>query len=846
MDSIQQIEETQEIKASQGEEEKIPSRILVVDDESDLEILFRQMFRREIRKKELTFDFVHNGQEALDRLVEDSDYNMVLSDIRMPHMDGLTLLSNLNKKYPLLKAVMVTAYGDMENIRKAMNGGAFDFISKPIQYQDLKKTIDKTLNHVAELRELHRARQEKEEAQARMVAELQKLNKLKDEFLANTSHELRTPLNGIIGIVESLVENSGEPLPEKTAHNLNLVLQSGKRLATLVNDILDFAKLKNETYSLREKALNVSNFVDLGLTLSEPLARGKDIRLINEIPEDAPTVKADPDRLQQILLNLIGNAVKFTEEGYVRVAAEKKDDRLEIQVADTGIGISEDKQESIFEAFQQAEGSSTRNFGGTGLGLSITRKLVELHGGKIEVNSVQGKGSTFSFSLPITNETAEESINLVPKLDLSLQDTEPQTSSLDDRKPIHGHYRILVVDDNPVNLQVLVNHLQDYEIVMANNGMDALDHVLGDGEEHHFDLVLLDVMMPGMNGYEVCKKIRQTYKSTELPVLLLTAKNQTEDLVTGLEAGANDFITKPFTMKELLARVKTHLRLGRLTQELKNAQIAALENARAAGKADFATTVLHNVGNILSSIKVSCTQATSKLNSSKISGFLIAARMIDENLQDIARFFTQDEKGSRLPTYFVKLADILKKENEMLLDEMTSMQKRLFYMEKAIQVQQTDAKDEMIALRLEDLIEESLTVQASSLKKYGVEVFKEFKYHKPIIAQRTELIHTLVNLIKNSIEAMYKSDERVLSIETGEKEDGRPYCKIADTGEGVADLSKLFKFGETTKEGGHGFGLHSCLKSMENMKGSLEAESEGVGKGATFTLTFHAEQNPLQ
>ncbi len=521
--------------------------------------------------------------------------------------------------------------------------------------------------------------------------------------------------------------------------------------------------------------------------------------------------------------------------------------RLEIRVIDTGIGISEDKLDHIFEAFQQAEGSSTRNFGGTGLGLSITRKLVELHGGTIDVTSEEGKGSTFCFSLPITSEDPVESFNLVPKFDISEFDisepeNEPQPGMAEDRKPIHGHFRILVVDDNPVNLQVLVNHLQDYEVVMVNNGMDALDHVLGEGDQHHFDLVLLDVMMPGMNGYEVCRKIRETYKSTELPVLLLTAKNQTEDLVTGLEAGANDFITKPFTMKELLARVKTHLRLGRLTQELKDAQLAALENARAAGKADFATTVLHNVGNILTSIKVSCTQATSKLNSSKVSGFLIAARMIEENLDDLARFLTQDEKGSRLPTYFVKLADILRKENEMLLDEMTSMQKRLFYMEKAIQVQQTDAKDEMISLRLEDLIEESLTVQASSLKKYGVEVHKSFQYGQPIFAQRTELIHTLVNLIKNSIEAMYKSDKRVLCLETGEREDGRPYCRIKDTGEGVADLSKLFKFGETTKEGGHGFGLHSCLKAMENMKGSLEAESDGVGLGATFTLTFVAAE----
>jgi CheY-like chemotaxis protein len=252
--------------------EQIPAKILVVDDESDLEILFRQMFRREIRKSEMSFAFVHNGQQALDKLALENDFDMVLSDIRMPQMDGLTLLAKLNKEYPTLKAVMVTAYGDMENIRRAMNGGAFDFISKPIQYHEA--TIEKTLNHVKELKELHRAREERIQAQARLVTELRKLDKMKDEFLANTSHELRTPLNGIIGIVESLL---AEAASDKARANLELVLQSGKRLAHLVNEILDFAKLKNDGYSLRREPLRLDRTIRAVLQLSEPLAREKNL-----------------------------------------------------------------------------------------------------------------------------------------------------------------------------------------------------------------------------------------------------------------------------------------------------------------------------------------------------------------------------------------------------------------------------------------------------------------------------------------------------------------------------------------------------------------------------------------
>ena len=162
-------------------------------------------------------------------------------------------------------------------------------------------------------------------------------------------------------------------------------------------------------------------------------------------------------------------------------------------------------------------------------------------------------------------------------------------------------------------------------------------------------------------------------------------------------------------------------------------------------------------------------------------------------------------------------------------------------MEKAIQVQQGDAKDELVLLLIEDLIDESLTVQSESLNKYRVEVRKEFRYHQPIKAKRTELIHTLVNLIKNSIEAMHQSEARILHLETGTNRQGYPYCRISDTGEGVEDLSRLFKFGETTQEGGKGFGLHGCRRAMENMDSTLDAESEGPGKGAAFTITFMAQ-----
>ena len=820
-----------------------PAHVLVVDDESDLEILFRQMFRRELRKGEMTFTFLHNGADALALLEKEKretgtlPFDMVLSDIRMPRMDGLTMLAHINRTYPLLKVVMVTAFGDMENIRKAMNGGAFDFISKPIQYQDLKRTIERTLAHVQELRELHRAREEKERAQATLVAELQKLNNLKDAFLANTSHELRTPLNGIIGIVESLITYGGEELGNKERHDLNLVLQSGKRLSALVEDILDFAKFKNDSYSIEPRPVNLHHFAEIALKLVTPLAAEKNLALVNDLPAQVPTIMADPDRLQQILLNLLGNAVKFTPSGSVLISAVPMENTLAIRVVDTGIGIPEEKQEQIFDAFQQAEGSSTRRYGGTGLGLSITKSLVSLHGGELTVSSELGKGATFQFTLPTCNEKPVAPEELT-KIRTAWREEE-QTFELPESDDSNRQgFRLLLVDDDPTNLEVLKRALRGFDLVTAENGFAALNHIAAADESQPFDLILLDVMMPDMDGFEVCRRIRDQFNSSELPVLLLTAKNQITDVVKGLESGANDYIIKPFALRELLARVNTLLHLRRLHVDLIQAQGAALENARAAGRADFATTVLHNIGNILSSIKVSCSHLLNRINHSKVNGFLIATDMLRENRDSMVNFLTEHEKGRQFPDYFIQLSESLAKENNTFAKELETMRKRIQLMEKSIEVQQRDAKDELVHLCLEELIEESLTVQSSSLRKHRIKVLRKFQGHQTILAHRTELIHTLVNLVKNSVEAMQDTNVRQLTLETGMDSDGRPFCKITDSGEGVEDLSKLFKFGETTKKDGHGFGLHGCLRAMEGMGGSLEAESDGLGKGATFTLTF--------
>jgi two-component system sensor histidine kinase ChiS len=405
---------------------------------------------------------------------------------------------------------------------------------------------------------------------------LSRLDKLKDEFLANTSHELRTPLNGIIGIAESLLKGIGGKPSRTTASNLSMIVSSGKRLSNLVNDILDFSKLKNRDIELNIKPIDLYALVDMVLSVSRQLTAGKNIALTNTVSINSPPVAGDEDRLQQILFNLVGNAIKFTDQGEITVSAQQRDSFLEISVADAGIGIPPEKIEDIFQSFEQADASDTRAFGGTGLGLSISKRLVELHGGSIQVESEVGKGSTFSFTVPVTSKrpTDESQASIFPSVGGGLKNgAHLQADIRQDPQSSSGEpYQVLVVDDDPVNLKVVANNLALEKISLhtAPDGAAALKRIES-GENPA--IILLDIMMPKISGYEVCRRLRKTYTPSELPIIMLTARSRVADLVEAFRAGANDYISKPFSRDALISRVKCHL-------DLKKAYDAILEKQR--------------------------------------------------------------------------------------------------------------------------------------------------------------------------------------------------------------------------------------------------------------------------
>jgi signal transduction histidine kinase len=524
------------------------AKILVVDDEEDLELLIKNFFRREIYDNRYSMIFARNGKEALEQLEQNPDVDVILSDINMPVMDGLELLSILNKRDLLLKSVMVSAYGDMSSIRNAMNLGAFDFITKPIDRQDLSITIEKTIQTVQQARSSiemnNKLRLEKDNAE--------QSEKFKKQFLANMSHEIRTPMNAVLGFTNILLNRNPR---EDQIFYLDGIKKSSETLLNIINDILDLSKIEAGKLELESITFQLKDIFSQVVHLIKRVSAEKNIEVISIIDENISVLKGDPTRIFQILMNLAGNAVKFTNEGSVTIKAAyikngNSDDfqTIEFSVTDTGIGIPGDKLQSIFEKFDQANISDTRNYGGTGLGLSIAKQLIELHGSNIELESKVGVGTRFSFTIQFQKGDIHQlsEINQTKNIDGSVLDG----------------LNILIVDDVEYNRIIGRDTLEmnsNVNILLASNGHEAIKLL----KENDIDIILMDVQMPEMNGYDATMFIRNNFAKpkSEIPILALTAGVMREEIDKCTSAGMNDYIPKPFKTSELIGTIAKNLNL---------------------------------------------------------------------------------------------------------------------------------------------------------------------------------------------------------------------------------------------------------------------------------------------
>jgi signal transduction histidine kinase/DNA-binding LytR/AlgR family response regulator len=400
-------------------------------------------------------------------------------------------------------------------------------------------------------------RKEKEKAQRIALQSMAETNQVKDEFMANTSHELRTPLHGIIGIAESLIDNIKTEDTTFLHDNLRLIARICRRLSTMVNDIQDYHRMRNKDICLNFSSVNCFTAVDSVINLLRPLIRDTPVQIINSIAKESPLLYADENRFHQIIYNLIGNAIKFTESGTIIISSKQKifhDTKniiTNISVQDSGRGIPQKDHERIFRYFEQIDGSVTRSRNGTGLGLTIAKQLVELHGGTIGVVSKPGQGSRFTFSMPNFVNSSKHNLESNRFEERPPATTEENPEHLTEK--ITGNPSLLIIEDDPVNIQVLENFLnsQTCSYSVCRNGKSGLEAI----KAGSFDLVLLDIMMPELSGYEVCREIRLSFTHLELPVVLLTAKINNDNINEGYAVGANDYITKPFNINELIRRI---------------------------------------------------------------------------------------------------------------------------------------------------------------------------------------------------------------------------------------------------------------------------------------------------
>ncbi len=580
------------------------SKILLVDDRR------KNLFSLETLLN--TFDAriykAQSGKEALSLLVRHR-FALALLDVQMPGMDGFELaeLIRNNKETRNIPIIFVTAISkDQEHVFKGYGAGAVDYLPKPLNPEILKqkvrvflildqqkrlleqtagelsnanrklqkakddlelrvreRTADLTVANERLREEIHE-RIQTEEKLKKAKKEADAANRAKSEFLANMSHEIRTPLNAVTGFSELL---SSLVADAKHKSYVDAIKTAGKSLLTLINDILDLSKIEAEMMEIQYEPVNVQLLFNEIEKIFKMKIDGKKLQLHIEIDEDLPPgLMLDETRLRQILFNLVGNAVKFTEEGRITMTAKKGGAisprgsvDVTISVEDTGMGIPEEERGCIFESFKQQHGQSTRKFGGTGLGLAISKKLVEIMNGRISVRSEVGVGSAFEVTFrDVAGASSERPA--------------PREKELGIENIFFEKAKVLVVDDVESNRALIRELLSrvNLDVLTAENGQEAV--LLS--REYQPDLIIMDIRMPVMDGYEALKRIRENPDAKEIPIIALTASVESGDIAKRIDAGFDERLTKPVMMRRLLSK------LSRFLAHTKIAEAAGAGSAR--------------------------------------------------------------------------------------------------------------------------------------------------------------------------------------------------------------------------------------------------------------------------
>jgi signal transduction histidine kinase len=523
--------------------------LLIVDDKAENIIALEAL----LNQHDIHIITTTSPNEAL-RICWEKDIAIALIDVQMPGMNGFELVEILknNSRTQEITVIFVTAISlEAKHAIKGLNVGAIDYLYKPLDPYITSAKVDSFIQLVRSQREIKNKNLQLESFQTELINaknEAEQSKKAKESFMANMSHEIRTPINGIIGLVH-LLKKSG--LNTDQQEMLNLLEASSESLLGVINDILDISKIEAGKFRINYAPTDVRLLVTQASNLLNIRAREKGLNLVLEIDQKLPEIiMADSLRLNQIFMNLLSNAVKFTAQGsiFFRVKVlEFKSNAVEIEfsISDTGIGISKENQLKIFDKFEQVEDHSITQHGGTGLGLSIVKKLVELKGGSLRLESEEGKGSSFYFTKwyefgQQKAETSKKGNNIIQSM-----------------QALKG-MRILVAEDNVINKFLILRILEKWEInvTVVVNGLEVLETL----EKESFDVILMDTYMPGMNGFEVTRKIREGAISGKenIPIITFTAGILDVERETSVKAGANDILSKPFDITVLHQKISQY------------------------------------------------------------------------------------------------------------------------------------------------------------------------------------------------------------------------------------------------------------------------------------------------
>ncbi len=679
--------------------------------------------------------------------------------------------------------------------------------------------------------ELNQNRQKLEKTNEKLV----ELDQIKSRFFANISHELRTPLTLLLAPLETLIQEYGSRFQQETRELLAIMQGNGLRLLKLINDLLDLVRLESGKMEVKRGPVAIEPFLKgLGNAVRKT-AEDRGIRLETTFGDKIGTILADCDKLEKILLNLLFNALKFTPAGgMVELKAARQNDDMVLEVLDTGMGISDEKLPFIFDRFWQADTSSQRKYQGVGIGLALVKELVEIQGGTVGVNSEIGKGTRFTIRLPYVEADGQNfqmpaAVSEIPdgSSDMWLKDLHRQaelypsmTSLRETIRPVETSTitslpRVLIADDEPDMLRYLESQLGiNFQIIQAVDGQQAVEKAC----QFLPDVIVCDMMMPEKDGLEVCRELRKRTSTQAIPILLLTARADEETKLTALSAGANDFVTKPFSTVELSVRLKNlvdgyHLQqeLARKNQileatleQLKEAEAQLVQSEKLASLGRMSAGIIHEINN--------------PLNFAKTGLY---------TLRTMAEPLSEPDKAE-----FLEILKDVEDGMSRIVNIVTDL--RTFTQPNATQLE---------SVPVTEVVNSALRFLNNEWRDKAT-IEKDIPDGQTVWANSNQVTQILVNLFQNALDALKSRSGseseptiRIRSFDDGDED----VIAVRDNGEGIPseNLYKIFDPFFTTKDVGEGMGLglSICYRIMKQHGGRIEVRSER-GKYSEFILRF--------